>query len=321
MLKVYKSAPELVPAELNEAGIWVNMVNPTPFELEQVTTTLGIARHLLEAVLDNDERSHIDILQGQALIAINVPFLHETEEPDAEHNLLYDAIPLGIILSPRAVITVCLEEAPGLAKLISRRLPDVATDQHMGLVAHLLYATASQYLTHLKQMGARANELERRVLRATSNAQVVELLSMEKSLTYFRAACHANEMVIKEMQKADQTPALTELLSDLDVNRHLLDRALIENKQAIEMCEVLRDVLCSMANAFASLTSNNLNIAMRFLTSLTIVISFPTLVASIYGMNVNLPFQQWHNAFMVVMVISLLSTIGSAVYLVRKGMF
>ncbi len=321
MLRVYKSTPELTPAELSEADIWVNMVNPTSSELEQVITTLGIARPLLEAVLDNDERSHIDILEEQTLIAINVPILRETEEPDAEHNLLYDTIPLGIILTPQAVITICLEEAPGLAKLISHRLPDVETDHHMGLVAHLLLATANQYLTHLKQMGARANELERRVLRATSNAQVVELLSLEKSLTYFLSACHANEIVIKQLQRADEYPALSVLLSDLAISMPSLERATIENKQAIAMCEVLREVLGSMMNAFASLTSNNLNIAMRFLTSITIVLSLPTLVASIYGMNVNLPFQQSYGAFMIVMVISLLSAVGSAVYLVRKGMF
>ncbi len=321
MLHVYRSTPELTPAKLAEADIWVNMVNPSPSEIDLVATTLGIDRPLLTAVLDNDERSHIDIRDGQALIAINVPILRETETPDVEHNLLYDTTPLGIILNPQAVITVCLDEAPGLAKLIGRRLPDIATDQHMGLVSHLLVATANQFLTHLKQMGTRANELERRVLRATSNAQVVELLSLEKSLTYFLAACHANECVIQQLLRADEYPDLARLFSDLTFNIPLLERATIENKQAIEMCEVLRDVLGSMMNAFTSLTSNNLNIAMRYLTSITIVLSLPTLVASIYGMNVNLPFQQAYHAFPIVMGISLVSAIGSAVYLVRKGMF
>lgn len=321
MLKVYKSIPELAPAALSEPDIWVNMVNPMPAELEQVTNVLGISPAFLEAVLDNDERSHIDLLDGQALIAINVPILRESEEPDEEHNLLYDTIPLGIILCPGAVITVCLEEAPGLSRLIARKIPDVATEHHMGLVARLLLSTASQYLTHLRQIGSRANELERRVLRATSNAQVVELLSLEKSLTYFLSACRANEAVMRQLQRANEFPALATLLSDIELSQPLIETAIIENKQAIAMCEVYREVLTSMMSAFSSLTSNNLNIAMRFLTSVTIVLALPTLVSSIYGMNVNLPFQQSPNAFAIVSLISIFSTIASAVYLVRKGMF
>jgi magnesium transporter len=290
-------------------GRWVNVVAPTPEELKEVREELGIIPEFLRYPLDEEETSRVERDEEQLLIIVKIP------DPRHEGAMVrYETIPLGIIVANQKVVTVCLKETPVLEGLIESKGAQRLLRDHVRFVFYLFLRVAVVYLKHLRLIDRLTNEYEEELHRSVRNKELVRLLNLEKSLVYFNTSLRANDLVMARLQSGRYLPISEE-------NVDVLEDAQIENQQAIEMAKIFSDILSGMMDAYASVISNNLNIVVKFLTAVTIVLMLPNLVASIYGMNVGLPFQTYPHAFALTMGFSFVLS-GIVVYIfIKKKMF
>lgn len=311
----------LSETHLSEKGVWINLVNPTEGELQRVTEKTGIITDLLRAALDEEERSRIEVEENQLLILINIPISEGTNG-----NLLYDTIPLGIIVSENAIATVCLRDNSFLREIELSKPRMFCTFKKTRFVLQILFKTATHYLRYLKQIDKKSSEVETQLHRSLKNEELIKLLNLEKSLVYFTTSLRANEIVMEKLLRSQlikvdpDMEKTSQILKMYPEDEDLLEDVITENKQAIEMCETYSNILSGMMDAFASVISNNLNIVMKYLTSVTLVLALPTMVASFYGMNVALPFQNSPFAFPITLGISFILSLGGVIILRRNNM-
>ncbi|NDY42769.1 magnesium transporter CorA family protein [Dissulfurirhabdus thermomarina] len=291
-------------------GCWVNLVAPTPEELARVQEDLGILPEFLRYPLDEEETSRVEREEDQLLIIVKIP------DPRHEDDYVrYETIPLGIVLTDDAMVTVCLKETQlieGLTQTPRLRPPMLSNKTRF--IFQVFLRIAYEYLRHLRFIDRLTNEYEEQLHRSVRNKELIKLLNLEKSLVYFNTSLRANDLVMARLQSG-------RYITIGEEDEDILEDALTENQQAIEMAKIYSDILSGMMDAYASVISNNLNIVMKFLTSVTIVLMLPNLVASIYGMNVQLPFQHSPHAFAMTMGFSFVLS-GIVVYVfIKKKMF
>lgn len=328
MLRAYLTVNDgLTPIDnLTEKGIWVNLINPPEAEITKVAATAGINNDLLRAALDAEERSRIEVDEGQLLILINVP-ISEGENG----SLFYDTVPLGIIVTDHLVATVCLKENPIVSEFEYGKSRSFYTFKKTRFVLQMLFKTATYFLRYLQQIDKKSGEIENKLHGSMRNEELIRLLNLQKSLVYFTTSLRANEIVMEKLLRLQlkspmtnvdpDTAMTTQILKMYPEDEELLEDVITENKQAIEMCQTYSDILTGTMDAFASIISNNLNIVMKFLTSVTIVLALPTMVASFFGMNVALPMQNSPHAFIFTIFLSIFLGVIGVVLLRRKNMF
>jgi magnesium transporter len=293
MITILKST-ELGLEQLPEltAGCWVNVVNPGPDEIARLQRELAAPADFVTYPLDLDERARTEKEDGALLIVLRIPYFRGTaaDEP-------YTTMPLGIILTDKQIVTLCKTENGVMHDLVGGRVRGLSTSKRNRFVLHLLLITAQKYLDYLRQINKTVDVLEDKLQRSQKNQELMELLKYQKSLVYFTTALKSNELVLQRLQRS----RLFDMYPD---DEDLLEDALTETQQAIEMTNISSNILSQMMDAFASIISNNLNVVMKFLASITIVLSIPTIIASIYGMNVDLPLQDLEHAFLLVLALS-----------------
>lgn len=299
----------LEPADLTTKGAWVCLYDPTEAEIQEVVAATGVFLDFLRAPLDDEELPRAEMDEGQVLIIFNVPVV-EGREPD----LTYRVLPLGIIVVNDRLITVCLKPHPILEDFAAGKAKGLYTNKRTRFVFYLLLRVAGLYLRYLDQIDRRTNEIEELLMESTRNEEVIRLLNLSKSLTYFTTSLRSNGIVLDKLLKTKMLPMYPD-------DEDLLEDAITENRQAIEVTDIHSNILSGTMDAFASIISNNLNRVMRFLTSVTIVLAIPSIVASFYGMNVGLPFQQHPAAFLITVGISLGLSALAVFYLARHKMF
>jgi len=295
MLAILKTTPTgLERLEEFEPGSWIDLVSPTEEELERVSRELCIPLDLLGGPLDEEEKSRIDIEDGLTHVIVDIPILVRTEEDQG-----YDTIPLGMLVHPDYFITTCLRPNPILGEFERDTVRGFATFKKTRFLFQILQQITAFYLRYLGRIDRETEKLERELRASMKNAEIFDLLGLQKSLVYFTTSLHSNEAVL---QKLLRTKALKMYEEDED----LLEDVIVENKQASEMAKIY------------AVISNNLNGVMKFLTSVTILLSIPTIVASIWGMNVDLPFQQYAHAFTLTIVVWLVISLAFAVVFWRR---
>jgi magnesium transporter len=294
MITIYKNGETgLVRIPEPAKGCWINAIDPTPEEIAQIQA-LGIQQDYITYSLDLDERARIERENGELLILMRIPFF-QGETVD----LPYTTIPLGIILTDEYTITVSKKENEILQEMTNGRIKDVNTSKRLRFVLRVLLTTATHFLDYLRKINKKVDALEDQLTESTRNSEVLELLKFQKSLTVFTTALKANELMMERLQRM-------QLFKTYPEDEDLLEDVITENQQAIEMTNIASNILSSMMDAFASIISNNLNVVMKILASITIVLSLPILVTSFYGMNVPLPFMQHPLAYVLILGISFL---------------
>ncbi len=309
MIDVFKTVNnELIRTDNYDEGVWVNLVNPNEEEIDKVGALLNVEVDFLKAALDEEERARIESDNGQTLIIVDIPVV----EGEGKNNV-YTTIPLGIIILKHAIITVCLKEDTLLSDFIKNGVKAFLTQYKTRFVLQILFKNATRYLQYLKHIDKRSSRIEQDLHISMKNKELIQMLKLEKSLVYFSTALKSNEVVLEKLTKYEHIkfyPEDTELLEDV----------IIENKQAIEMATIYSNTLNGTMDAFASVISNNLNIVMKFLTSVTIVMAIPTMVSSFFGMNVKLPLAAPYSFWLVIAIAALLCTLA-IYFLYRKKMF
>ena len=285
-------------------GCWINVIDPSPEEVAQLAQTLGIPQDFITYPLDMDERARTEKENGATLIVLRVPKF-EGEAADAP----YITVPLGIILTDWFVATVGGVETSVIKALYGAR--DLSTAKRNRFILRVLRIMANLYLQDLQKVDATVDQLEDRLQHSQRNRELLQLLKYQKSLVYFTAALKSNELILRHLEK---NQLFRQFPEDLD----LLEDVLTEVQQAIEMTNISGNILSQMMDAFASIISNNLNAVMKFLASITIILSLPTMIASFYGMNVDLPLGQWPWTFLIIAGVSLAVCAGVVVLFWRK---
>lgn len=224
----------------------------------------------------------------------------------------FTTLPIGIAITKDIIITICSSDMGEILELYDGKVKNLSTENRNRFILHLLHRSAFFYLKYLKEINKKTNEVETELQKATKNEELIKLLNIEKSLVFFTTSLKSNELMMERLQKI----RAFELTDD---DKDFLEGLIIDNKQAIEMANVYSNILSGMMDAFASVISNNLNIVMKFLTSVTIILMIPTLIASIYGMNIGLPFQHSSHVFFITIGISFaLSSIGVMIFLKNR---
>jgi magnesium transporter len=273
---------ELVP------GAWINIVDPTTDEIEQMVA-IGIPQDFLTYPLDLDERSRTEREDdGTTLIIIRIPYFQGPKV-----DVPYITIPLGIILNDNYIITVGRRTNHIIEEMANGRVRGLSTAKRNRFVLRILLNTATRFLHYLREINNRVDLLEDQLQASMKNKEVAELLKMQKSLVYFTTALRSNQLVLDRLQRG-------QMFHKYPDDEDLLEDVITENQQAIEMVTTSTTILSSMMDSFASIISNNLNVVMKFLASMTIVLTLPMFVTSYYGMNVDLPFQADHNAYLII---------------------
>jgi len=310
MIQVFKTINgEVVELDSLQNEAWINLVNPTQEEINKVSNVFGIDNESIRAALDEEERARIETEDDYTVILVDVP----TIENEDEHEF-YATIPLGIILSDNFIITICTKEIPLLNDFKIGKIKSFRTSKKTRFILQLLYKNASYYLHYLRHIDRMSNRIERELHKSLKNKELIQLLDLEKSLVYFSTSLRSNEIVMEKMLRLDSIKKYPD-------DKELLEDVIIENKQAIEMANIYSNILSGMMDAFASVISNNLNIVMKILTSITIVMAIPTMIASFYGMNVLLPLGNHPYAFGIILGISILLSSISAYIMHKKKMF
>lgn len=273
MIQIFKTLEDGILNVENDIsdGCWIALTRPDATELENVASRCGVDLDDLRAPLDEEERSRLVIEDNYTLILVDIPMIEDKEEKDR-----YVTIPLGIVLTDEVIITVCLEETGVLTPFMQGRIRSFYTFKKTRLILQILYRNATLFLQYLRNIDRKSGDIEEKLHISQKNQELIELLELEKSLVYFTTSLRSNEVVLEKMVRAERIKKYPD-------DEELLEDVIIENKQAIEMANIYSGILSGMMDAFASVISNNLNIVMKLLATITIVLSIPTMIASFFG--------------------------------------
>ena len=304
---------EFKEIETLEPGSWINLVNPSQSESMEIASAFNIDIADLRAPLDAEEMSRMTIEDEYTLIIVDVPIKEERN-----NQTYYVTIPLGIILTEEAIITTCLEKLPLLDIFINRRLRNFYTFMRSRFIFQILYRNAELYLSALRTLDRKSEQIESQLHKSTRNEELIELMELEKTIVYFKASLKTNERVIKKLTSA--TSNIKKYLEDED----LLEDTLIETQQAIEMAGIYENVLNAMAETSASIIGNNQNTIMKTLALMTMALDIPTVIFSAYGMNFknnSMPLNDLDNAFWVIFFMAVFGSSCVVIYFIRKKWF
>lgn len=289
MVKLYRTDDRLIHEEKTiDNGVWIHMVDPSVEESQKVADTLGVDIADIRAALDEEESSRIELEDGYTLILIDVPSTEIRHE-----KMMYTTIPLGIILTQNVIVTVCTEELPVLQAFINNRVKEFSTKKKLRFVYQILYRTSVVYQGNLRTIDKKRTEIEERIENDTREEDLIALHELESTLVYFATSLRANAVVLDRLTRYKR-------LEQYPEDKELLDDVIVENKQAIEMTVIYRDIINGTRELMSSVIDNRLNNVMKYLTSITLIMAVPTIVSGIFGMNLVLPLGDNPYAFLII---------------------
>lgn len=314
LLKIYNT--NLETNELEEIrefkkGAWINLVNPSENEIKKLCESIHIEEDFIRYALDYEEKARIDQEEDDdtILFIVDVPIIEKKEDSD-----VYTTMPLGmIVVRDDFFVTVSLRKNRIIENFEKSRIKNFQTYKKTRFIFQILYQNASYYLTYLKQINKETEIAEYILKNSMKNKELLKLLNLEKSLVYFTTSLKSNEIVMEKTLRG-------KIIKLYDEDEEILEDAITENRQAIEMAQIYSNILNGTMDAYASIISNNLNGVMKFLTSITIILAVPTMISSFWGMNVGLPLQNSPFGFAVMVIISILLTLGVSWWLKKKDM-
>ncbi len=281
---------------------WVNVECPTPDDFDFLEKELNVPAAFLHDIADTDERPRIDSEGNWLLTILRIPIFVK------DNNITYTTIPIGIITNNEIIISVCYHSTARIPDFIEyTRRKGINVPNRYELILRLIYSSSVWFLKYLKQINNEVSTAEKELQQSIRNEDLLRLMNLQKCLVYFNTSIRGNEVMIRKLPK---------IFNEKDYqNPELLEDVMIELKQAQNMVNIYSDILTGTMDAFASIISNNVNTIMKRMTSLSIVLMVPTLIASFYGMNVDIHIEELPHAFSLIVCFSvLLSTLAFIVF-------
>lgn len=260
-----------------EEGCWVNLVRPSSDEIDTIAQDMRVEEEFVRAALDPEESSRVDTEGEQLLMIVDIPMVEKNSVEGGQQ--LFSTLPMGIVVGETAVVTVCLEDSVILRSIAEGAVKDVHTTLRTRFVLQVLLRVAGRFLKNLRMIERDFTKIEKRLYDSLKNEELIQLLGLSKSLVYFSASLKGNEVTMEKVLRG-------RVLKLYEDDRDILEDALIEIRQAIEMAGIYSSILSGTMDAYASVVSNNLNIIMKVLTVLTIIMTIPNIVFGFYGMNI-----------------------------------
>ena len=305
MIEIYSSLNESrlpVKQDSITKGCWIRLIRPTDEEVAYVCRVLSLDKDELTILLDEEERPRVEHDVGISLILIDTPYV-DTEE-DIES---YTTIPAGFVLLPDNIITVSLRKNPILDQFASGKIKNFSTANRINFILLFLYKNADMFVQILRKIDKRIGEIEQTLKKSTKNEQLFHMLTLSKSLVYITNSLKGNDAVLKKLSRSQVAAA--NLTED---DRDLLDDAIIENRQALEMAQTFSETISSTMGAFASIINNNVNWIMKIFTIFAAIMVIPMVVAGFFGMNVSIPLEDHPFAFISIVA----GTLGVSMLLI-----
>ena len=282
---------------------WVNVVCPNNDDFEFLTKTLNVPESFLNDIADTDERPRTDTEGNWLLTILRIPMQNKQNE-----SLPFGTVPIGIITNNEIIVSVCYHNTDLLPDFIEHtRRKGIEVRNKLDLILRLIYSSAVWFLKYLKQINLDISAAEKELERSIRNEDLLRLMRLQKTLVYFNTSIRGNEVMIGKLQS---------IFQDTDfLDKELVEDVIIELKQAFNTVNIYSDILTGTMDAFASIISNNVNAIMKRMTSLSITLMIPTLIASFYGMNVDIHLEEVPYAFALIILCSVvLSTLAFIIF-------
>ena len=309
MLAIYETVNRrLTRADEIAEGTWICLTAPSQEEIREVAATLDIEPADVQAALDPEESARISLEDGYTVIIVDIPL-----KVDGAAEGVYTTIPLGILLTQTTITTVCSVDTPVLSDFSSCRVRGFSTKKKMRFVYQILYRAATMYQQELRLIDRRRQEIEKNLTGTLRDSDLMELHGLESTLVYFATSLRANSTVLDRLTRYKR---LEQYPDDME----LLDDVIVEIRQAIEMTSIYRDDIKGTRELFSSILDNRLNNAMKYLTSVTLLMAVPTVISGLYGMNVDIdgmPFSGSDYGFVIVCLLTL-AICGIAAWVLHK---
>ena len=313
MVKYFRTEDQVIYNEEKLCdGCWAQLIAPTQEECEYIAESLMLDIEDVQAALDQEESSRIELQDGYTLILVDIPTMEVRHEKQ-----VYTTIPLGIILTPDVIVTVCTEDTPVLQSFINRRVKEFSTKKRLRFVYQILYNAASNYQSNLRTIDKKRTEIEERLSEDPEDSDIIALHELESTLVYFATSLRSNGVVLDRLTRYKR-------LEQYPEDKELLDDVIVENKQAIEMTTIYRDIINGTRELLSSIVDNRLNNVMKYLTVITLIMAIPTVISGLYGMNVNthgMPLADSPWGFLMICIVTALICIITILVLRKKKVF
>jgi len=309
MIKIFKTFGDYTEISKCENNCWVNVIEPSEKEIQKLSTDFNIPTDIIKDILDPDERPRIETDDNWKLIIIRIPVESQNK------SVPFYTIPLGVFIREDLVLTLCLRNN----NVLPFELQTPFKDQHKKLtgdinnVLRIFLRTGGTYIKYLTQINQQTEKIEKGLEKSIKNEELNKLLKLEKCLVYFITSTKANEIVLSKLKTYKSLSS--------EINEDLLEDAIIENKQALEISQIYSDIQNGIMDVFASVISNNLNLVMKQLTVISIILMIPTLIASMLGMNVPNFMEHAYWAMPTIIIASILLSIVGVVLFRKKHWF
>jgi len=315
MIRYFKTQiGKLDELQHTQKDCWINIYPPFNHEhLKKISTLYNIPLDFLIDSLDIDERARFEREDGIDLIVLKTPI--QNNDGDIR-NATFITVPIGIILAEDAIITISPYENPVINSFLNNNVKNFTTLDRKKFVLQLFERNVFYFLFFLKEINNERNQFEKELYDSMRNEELSRMLSIEKSLVYFVTSLRSNELLKLKIQRTDFIK-----IKEIEEHTEFLEDIIVDNSQALEMANIYTNILSGTMDAFASIISNNLNVVMKRLTSVTIVLMIPTLIASFYGMNVRVPLEKSSYAFFYIIAISIMLSLALIWFFVRKRWF
>lgn len=312
MINIYRTDNRII-SEIDQfdTGAWVKLTAPSLEECAEISDRFHMDIADVRAALDDEESSRINLEDEYTLILVDIP---SAEMRNNRHS--YTTIPLGILIAEDVVITVCAEETAVLRSFVEQRVRDFSTKKQMRFTYQILYNACMVYQSLLRSIDRKRTEIEERIDQNTEDVDLIDLHELESNLVYFATSLRANGVVLDRLTRYGRLRQYSE-------DQELLEDVIIENKQAIEMTQIYRDIINGTRELMSTVINNRLNNVMKYLAAITIVMSIPTIISGLWGMNVGgkwMPFSSTPHGFAIICVITLLLCIVVMLWLRKKKM-
>jgi len=309
MIKIFKTFGGYNEIPTAENGCWINVTKPTLDEIQRLSTEFELPADAINDILDADERPRVEFEDTWTLVILRIPI------EVSNNGVPFHTIPLGIFITKHFTLTLCLQDN----EVLPIGIPSPFREQYkqisdsINFILRLFLRSGNTYLKYLKQINQMTSLIEQDLEKSIKNSELNKLLKMEKCLVYFITSIKANEIVLAKLKNSKKITS--------EINEDLLEDAMIENKQALEMAQIYSDIQSGMMDAFASVISNNLNVVMKQLTLISIILMIPTLIASIFGMNVPNFLENSNLAMPIILIGSLTISILSVIIFRKRNWF
>lgn len=312
MINIYRTDNRII-SEIDQfdTGAWVKLTAPSLEECAEISDRFHMDIADVRAALDDEESSRINLEDEYTLILVDIP---SAEMRNNRHS--YTTIPLGILIAEDVVITVCVEETAVLRSFVEQRVRDFSTKKQMRFTYQILYNACMVYQSLLRSIDRKRTEIEERIDQNTEDVDLIDLHELESNLVYFATSLRANGVVLDRLTRYGRLRQYSE-------DQELLEDVIIENRQAIEMTQIYRDIINGTRELMSTVINNRLNNVMKYLAAITIVMSIPTIISGLWGMNVGgkwMPFSSTPHGFAIICVITLLLCIVVMLWLRKKKM-